>query len=141
MRDQYCKTGQGFLAVFSLSDKSSIQNTKVYIEYAFRIRDMHKVPLVIIGKKKVSPFLIFLGNKSDLERQVSKEEGEELAKMYGAIYIETSAKDSINVTEAFMEIVREIRSSNSDPSWWKKSTLCRHVYLITYNSLLVDIFW
>jgi GTPase SAR1 family protein len=39
-------------------------------------------------------------------------EGRELAASLGCRFIETSAKLSINVNEAFAEIVREIRKSN-----------------------------
>ncbi len=43
------------------------------------------------------------------KRVVSTEEGQELAKNISAVFIETSAKNNINVEEAFYELVREIR--------------------------------
>lgn len=44
-----------------------------------------------------------VGNKADLleGRQVSPEEGQELANRYGAAFLETSAKDDMNVRQAF----------------------------------------
>lgn len=47
--------------------------------------------------------VVLVGNKADLEhrRQVSREEGENFAKEHGLMFIETSAKESINVEEAF----------------------------------------
>jgi GTPase KRas protein len=43
------------------------------------------------------------------------EKGEELAKEIGCKFMESSAKTKVNVTEAFHELVREIKK-------WKKET-------------------
>jgi len=55
---------------------------------------------------------ILVGNKCDLEsrRAVSTEEGQELADHYNVRFLETSAKDSINVDAAFMLMTREIKN-------------------------------
>ncbi|MEM2145257.1 MAG: GTP-binding protein [Candidatus Jordarchaeaceae archaeon] len=45
--------------------------------------------------------LILVGNKTDLERQVSTEEGLSIANSLGVSFIETSAKEQINVEKAF----------------------------------------
>ena len=42
--------------------------------------------------------------------QVSKERGEELAIEYGIKFMETSAKASINVEEAFFTLARDIKA-------------------------------
>lgn len=46
----------------------------------------------------------------DLEdaREVSKEKGQELANKLKCKFLETSAKDRVNVAECFYELVREI---------------------------------
>ena len=44
-----------------------------------------------------------------LEFQVSKERGEELAIEYGIKFMETSAKASINVEDAFFTLARDIK--------------------------------
>jgi GTPase KRas len=41
-------------------------------------------------------------------------EGRELAKQFQCKFIETSAKQKINVDEAFYSLVREIRKFNKD---------------------------
>jgi Ras-related protein Rab-1A len=55
---------------------------------------------------------ILVGNKSDMEdaRQVSVDEGRELAEHYNVRFLETSAKDCKNVEEAFTMMTREIKS-------------------------------
>lgn len=51
---------------------------------------------------------VLVGNKIDLKRQVSTREGEELAKKFGALYSETSAKDGRGIEECFTRVLREI---------------------------------
>lgn len=59
--------------------------------------------------------MVLVGNKCDLEsnREVTKEEGQNLARDLGCPFFETSAKEDINVTEVFQEITRRIRSNAS----------------------------
>jgi len=60
-----------------------------------------------------------VGNKCDLdhEREVSVEEGQNLARQFGCKFIETSAKSRKNVEQAFYDIVREIRRYNKEMSY------------------------
>ena len=55
---------------------------------------------------------ILVGNKNDLtdQRQVTPEEGKELADHYNIWFLETSAKESSNVEEAFTLMTKEIKS-------------------------------
>lgn len=56
---------------------------------------------------------ILVGNKCDLEesRKVSYEEGMELAKHYEIPFLETSAKNSVNVESSFMTMSKEIKTN------------------------------
>ena len=67
------------------------------------------------------PFLV-VGNKMDLSdsRKVSHGEGETVASVLGADYIETSAKFHINVDRVFHTLVRKIQQNNKAAS--KKSS-------------------
>ena len=55
---------------------------------------------------------LLVGNKSDLEanRQVKTEEGKNLADSLGIKFLETSAKDAVNVEKAFTTLSNEIKS-------------------------------
>ncbi|XP_058226870.1 ras-related protein RHN1-like isoform X4 [Rhododendron vialii] len=59
-------------------------------------------------KKQGNPNLILalVANKSDLEteREVDSEEGQQLSQENGMLFIETSAKASVNINELFYEI-------------------------------------
>lgn len=57
---------------------------------------------------------MIIANKSDVadsERQVSKSEGEALAKKFGIGFLETSAKDNINISEAFNLIGKAMKNN------------------------------
>ena len=99
MRDQYMRTGQGFLCVFAITSRSSFDEITSFREQILRVKDEDKVPMVLAG------------NKCDLEdeRQVTTAEGQDLAKSFACPFFETSAKSRINVEEAFYDLVREIR--------------------------------
>ncbi len=58
------------------------------------------------AKEGVLRFLI--GNKCDLQekRQISADQGNELAKQYGIPFLETSAKDTLNIDELFLSITK-----------------------------------
>merc|ERR1711879_417971 len=97
-REQYMRTGQGFLCVYSITSRTSFANISAIRDQILRFKDQDKVPMILVG------------NKCDLEdeRQVSFDEGQELAKYFDCPFIQTSAKAGINVGEAFYDLVREI---------------------------------
>ncbi len=105
MRDQYMRTGQGFVLVYSITDASSFEDCLTIHEQLLRSKDVDEVPLVLVG------------NKCDLEeeRAVSKEEGNNMAEKFGACkFLESSAKERINVDEIFISLVKLIDKAN-DP--------------------------
>lgn len=63
-----------------------------------RVKGTEKVPLVLVG------------NKADLshQREVSIEEGQQLAAAWNCTFLETSAKTTKNVNAIFIDVVREM---------------------------------
>ena len=51
---------------------------------------------------------VLVGNKCDLDhkRQVSFDNGKELAEKYGIKFMETSAKDTVNIDELFLSTTK-----------------------------------
>lgn len=86
----YFRSAHGFLFVYDISNKSTFQNLYSWIEMAFTN-----------NKTSVVNFLV--GNKSDLSdsRQVSVEEGKDLAMNKKLTFFETSAKNNNNVNKLF----------------------------------------
>jgi GTPase KRas protein len=99
MRDQYFRTGQGFLVVYSVTDRPSFDSLSNFRSAVLRVKEGDSFPMV------------FVANKIDLveERDVTSHEGQELARSCGIPYIEASAKTRTNIEECFYAIVREIR--------------------------------
>jgi len=129
MRDQYMRTGQGFLMVYAITSRSSFEELVGFKEQILRVKDTDKVPMVVVG------------NKSDLEseRQVSTQQGQDLAKSFGAPFFETSAKTRVNVEESFYQLVREIRKSNGvakNEQTAKKKNFNEKMFFILENCIL-----
>lgn len=98
MRDQYMRTGEGFLCVFAVNNEKSFEDVNLYREQIKRVKDAEEVPMVLVGNK------IDLPNWAVISKQAVT-----LAKSYGIPFIETSAKTRQGVDDAFYTLVREIR--------------------------------
>lgn len=104
MREQYMRTGEGFLLVYSITSRTSFEEVSAFYQQVLRVKDKDYFPVVMVA------------NKCDLEaqRQVSSEEGNAVARRFGCGFVETSAKHRVNVDEAFYDLVREIRRYNKE---------------------------
>lgn len=100
MREQYMRKGDAFLLVYSVTDRNSFMSIKQFHTLILRVKDKDAYPMILVA------------NKVDLVhwRQVSQDQGQEMANLLKIPYIETSAKNPpINVDRAFHEVVRIIR--------------------------------
>lgn len=99
MREQYMRSGEGFLLVFSVSDKSSLEEIYKFHRQILRVKDRDEFPMLLVG------------NKCDLEHQrvVSISEAQQRAQQLKIPYIECSAKLRMNVDSAFHDLVRLVR--------------------------------
>ncbi|GAA5868645.1 hypothetical protein JCM8547_003766 [Rhodosporidiobolus lusitaniae] len=104
MREQYMRTGEGFLLVYSITSRNSFDEIGTFQQQILRVKDKDYFPVIVVA------------NKCDLEyeRQVGSHEGRDLAQHFGCKFIETSAKQRLNVDEAFFNLVREIRKYNKE---------------------------
>ncbi|KAF4547388.1 Ras-like protein 10 [Elsinoe fawcettii] len=99
MREIYMKSGQGFLLVFSITSKSSLDELDELRNQLVNLKDDQHVPIVLVG------------NKSDLEdaRQVSRARAFATSQSWGNTpYYETSARRRANVNEVFIDVCRQI---------------------------------
>ena len=51
MRDQYMRTGEGFLIVFAVNNAKSFEDITQYREQIKRVKDAEEVPMVMVGNK------------------------------------------------------------------------------------------
>lgn len=99
MREQYMRTGEGFLLVFSVTDRGSFDEMHKFHKQILRVKDRDDFPMILVG------------NKADLEhqRQISQNDGQQLARTLKVQYMEASAKIRQNVDQSFHNLVRVIR--------------------------------
>ena len=92
----YYKGAHGVVLIYDVTSKSTFDGIKKWIS---QIKDeaSSKIRIVLIANKIDSD-----------ERVVKTEEGEQLANSYNLDLFEASAKDNINVTEAFQDITEKI---------------------------------
>lgn len=104
MREQYMRNGEGFVLVYSITSRLSFEEVNTFYQQIRRVKDRDFFPMILVG------------NKCDLEsdRQVSSQEGRDLAKSFGCPFSETSAKQRIRVDDVFYDVVREIRRMNKE---------------------------
>lgn len=76
------KTGQGFLLVFSITSRASLQELATLREEIIRIKDDENIPIVIVG------------NKADLvdQRAVDRAKAFAISQRWQAPYYEASAR-------------------------------------------------
>lgn len=118
----YYRGAMGIMLVYDVTNDKSFENIKNWI------RNIEENASADVEK-------MLLGNKCELtdKRQVTKERGEQLAVEYGIKFMETSAKSSINVEEAFYTLARDIKAK------MEKKLVRKFVNYITYTSIKLRI--
>jgi Ras-related protein R-Ras2 len=99
LRDQYMRTGDGFILVFSVSDRSQFRDITEFYEQILIVKDKESWPMVLVGHMDCE----------EHERVVTMDEAMDLAKELNIPYLEASTKNRYNVDECFTEVVRAIR--------------------------------
>ena len=98
----YIKGANGILLVYDVTKRNSFEVIKNWVK---QIKDLvsSRVNVVLIG------------NKIDLEdkREVKTEEGEQLGKEFNYQFFETTAKDGVNINEAFEALIKSIAEKYS----------------------------
>ncbi|TWW76342.1 Ras and EF-hand domain-containing protein [Takifugu flavidus] len=100
----YFRKAHGVLLLYDVTSESSFLSVRAWVD---QVQDSteDKIPMCVVG------------NKVDLREQrpegscVSALQGEKLAKAYGALFCETSAKDGTNIVEAVLHLAREVKKS------------------------------
>jgi small GTP-binding protein len=104
----YYRGAMGIMLVYDITNEKSFENIRNWI------RNIEEHASTDVEK-------MILGNKCDMNdrRQVTKERGSLLASEYNIKFMETSAKSSTNVEEAFIALSRDIKAKidkKADPN-------------------------
>ena len=95
----YFRGAQGILLVYDVTDRRSFESIRNWVSQIQQHADVH------VNK-------ILVGNKCDMldEKVVSTEEGQKLSKEFGIDFFECSAKNNINVEQAFIGLGRSVKN-------------------------------
>jgi GTPase KRas protein len=107
-------TADGFLLVYAINARQTFEELPAVHAHIVELLKMKKNDDGDHdgdATQTPPPAVVVVGSKCDLEdrRVVHSDEAKELARSFGASYIETSAKAGINVDEAFIELVHQIQ--------------------------------
>jgi len=99
MREQYMRSGEGFVIMYSITDRQSFREVSQAKKQIERLRRSEDIPMVLVA------------NKTDLEskREVTTEEGQALAQEFDCPFFETSAALRQFVDDVFHSLIRQIR--------------------------------
>ena len=93
----YYKGSHGIILIYDITNTQSFENVKTWVNQ--------------IREEASSNVIIYIaGNKVDMEdeRKVDRDDGEKLAEELGFPFVETSAKNGININETFEYLVERI---------------------------------
>ena len=95
-KNQY-KKADGIIVIYDVTDRKSFESVNRWLD---------SIKTEIEGGTES----LLIGNKIDLssERVVSQKEGEDIAKSKNIPFIETSAKESLNVKDAFLKVINSL---------------------------------
>ncbi len=112
MREQYMRTGEGFLLVYSITSRNSFEEISTFHQQILRVKDKDSFPVIVVANKCDLEFERQVGMNGTYHPLIARSlttagidhsslshthaEGRDLAKHFGCRFIETSAKQRIN---------------------------------------------
>ena len=99
-RGMYYRDTKGCLMCYDVNNRRSFENLAYWVTELEENRG--KVPVLLVG------------NKIDLERKVTRQEGLDFAKMKGYLFVECSAKTGDGVQDMFQKLGVEIFKIEED---------------------------
>lgn len=107
----YYRGALGALLVYDITRRGTFENLKKWLK---ELREFGSSDMVIV----------LVGNKCDLgnsRREVNLEDGQSLAQLENISFLETSAKENLNVEEAFLQMINKIHEITSQKSLENKN--------------------
>ncbi|KAK1409681.1 hypothetical protein QVD17_36210 [Tagetes erecta] len=101
----YYRGALGAMLVYDITRRGTFENVKKWLH---ELREFGNRDMVIV----------LVGNKSDLTdlREVDVEDAQKLAQVENLCFMETSAKDNLNVEDAFLQMITKIYDIASQKS-------------------------
>jgi small GTP-binding protein len=102
MTRNFYRTSNGVVLVYDVSNKSTFEKIQEWIQSIYDNSD-EKIKIVLVG------------NKVDLPREVTTEEGKKLAEYYKIPFFETSAKDNVGIKEMMRKLITNVLEGFKPP--------------------------
>jgi len=99
INSQYAIGIHGYILVYSITSRNSFDMIQIVYDKIIDFSGVSNIPCVVVGTKV---------DLAPTGRQVETAEGEKLAKSNNASFVETSAKENINVAKVFELCLSEI---------------------------------
>ncbi|KAI5607447.1 ras-related protein Rab-37-like [Silurus asotus] len=115
----YYRDAHALLLLYDITNKSSFDNIRAWLT------EIHEYA-------QSDAVIMLLGNKADMcsGRVIKREDGERLAREYGVIFMETSAKTGVNVDLAFMTAAKcELSSLWASELFDVASPKCHQIFI------------
>ena len=104
----YVRNSSIVFIVYDISNRSSFDNIPNWISF---VKNIEKTTMILCG------------NKTDLDREVNKNEAEELAKREGLIFFECSAKTNENIKNMFYSSIAGLPTFGIDDQSEKENLI------------------
>jgi small GTP-binding protein len=94
----FYRNSDGVIIVYDVTNKSSFEKVQEWVQS-------------IIDNTDKGIKMVLVGNKIDLTREVTSEEGKKLADFYKVPFFETSAKENTGISEFIRKIISDVLES------------------------------
>jgi small GTP-binding protein len=94
----FYRNSDGVIIVYDVTQKSTFEKIQEWVQS-------------IMDNTEKTIKMVLVGNKIDLPREVTTEEGKKLADFYKIPFFETSAKENIGINEFMRKIISEVLES------------------------------
>jgi small GTP-binding protein len=106
LTNAFFRNAQGIILVYDVTNIETFDNLKYWLDsIGTNLGDTNGIKKIIIG------------NKTDLTREVSREDAEIFAKNNGVEYFETSAKLNTGINEAVQYLVQQVLIDKMAPEY------------------------
>lgn len=96
----FFQNSDGAIVVYDVNDRISFYKVKEWMES-------------VLNNSGENVKMALVGNKIDLEREVTFSEGREFANFYNMMYFETSAKENIGIDDMIRKFTLEVMENKT----------------------------